>query len=133
MMKLLKMVFTWWNGATVGTWWFTRKRGVLIGRDEGGNRFYEESKPGKAAGLKRRWVIYDGDVEASRISADWHGWLHYTFDKPPVIEPFDVKAWEKPGVPNRTGTSQAYRPGGSLWADGSRASGTGDYQAWVPE
>ena len=133
MMKFLKILFTWWNGTTVGTWWFTRKRGVLVGHDEHGNRYYEESKPGKAAGLKRRWVIYNGYAEASRVSADWHGWLHYTFDKPPVQEPFVVKAWEKPGIPNMTGTSEAYHPRGSLWEGGRRAGGTGDYEAWVPE
>jgi len=59
--------------------------------------------------------------------------LHYTFDKTPVQEPFVVKAWEKPGVANMTGTSEAYHPGGSLWEGGERVQGTGDYQAWVPE
>ena len=34
------------------------------------------------AGMRRRkrWVIYNGVVEASRVPADWHGWLHYTND-----------------------------------------------------
>lgn len=133
MMRLLKTLFTWWNGTTVGTWWFTSKRGVLVGHDEQGNRYYEERKAGQAAGFKRRWVIYNGYVEASRISADWHGWLHYTFDEPPVQEPFAVKPWEKASVPNMTGTKDAYHPGGSLWESGQRVKGTGDYEAWVPE
>lgn len=133
MIKLLKTVFTWWNSTTVGTWWFTKKRGALVGRDELGNRYYEETKPSQAMGLKRRWVIYNGYVEATRIPVDWHGWLHYTFDEPPVVAPFEVKAWEKPRVPNRTGTKDAYHPGGSLWEAGERAQGTGDYEAWTPD
>ena len=68
--KLLKKIFTWWNSSTIGTWWFTKKRGVLVGTDEHGNKYYEESKVSKAAGLKRRWVLYNGYVEASRISVD---------------------------------------------------------------
>ena len=32
-----------------------------------------------------------------------------------------------------TGTSSAYRPAGSLKAEGVRAASTGDYQAWTPE
>lgn len=133
MFKLLKFIFTWWNGTTFGTWWFTKKRGVLVGTDEHGNRYYEESKSGRALGHKRRWVVYKNYSEATAIPVDWHGWLHYTFEKPPVEEPFLVKDWEKPREPNMTGTSMAYHPKGSLWSDTGRAKGTGDYEAWVPE
>lgn len=133
MFRLLKTIFTWWNGTTVGTWWFTAKRGKLVGTDEAGNRYYEEAKPSKAAGRKRRWVVYNGYVEASRIPVDWHGWLHYTFEKPPVEEPFQLKSWEEPRAPNMTGTAHAYHPQGSLYEKGPRAKGTGDYEAWVPE
>ena len=133
MIKFLKKMFTWWNSSTVGTWWFTKKRGALIGTDANGNRYYEERKVSKAAGLKRRWVIYNGYVEASRIPVDWHGWLHYTFEKPPVDEPFELKSWEEERTPNMTGTAEAYHPKGSLFESGNRAGGTGDYEAWVPE
>lgn len=132
MFKLLTTIFTWWNSTTVGTWWFTSKRGVLVGHDAQGNRYYEESKVSKAAGLKRRWVIYNGYVEASRIPVDWHGWLHYTFDQSPVDEPFEIMDWEEDRVPNMTGTAAAYHPGGSMWENGQRATGTGDYEAWAP-
>ena len=48
-----------------------------VGSDEFGNRYYEErrARPGK---LPRRYVRYNGIVEASKVPADWHGWLHYT-------------------------------------------------------
>lgn len=133
MIGILKTIFTWWNSATVGTHWFTKKRGILIGTDETGNNYYEEKSGSGENGQKRRWVIYNGTVEASRISPDWHGWLHYTFDEPPTKDPFDLKSWEKPHRPNLTGTKKAYRPAGSLWGSGERAKTSGDYEAWSPE
>lgn len=129
----LKTIFTWWNGATVGTYWFTRKRGVFVGKDEQGNRYYEEKKSVDQWIPKRRWVLYNGTVEATRIPADWHGWLHYTFDEPPTVEPFEIKSWEKPHKANLTGTPNAYRPAGSLWREEDRAATSGDYEAWKPE
>ena len=57
----------------------------LIGADNFGNRYYEERKarPGKPP---RRYVRYNGMVEASKVPADWHGWLHHTEEKPPPAE-----------------------------------------------
>jgi NADH:ubiquinone oxidoreductase subunit len=131
-MSLFQALFTWWNGATLGTHLFTAWRGQLVGADGDGNRYFEERV---AAGgrAKRRWVLYKGLAEASKVSADWHGWLHHTFEAPPTAEPFKLKAWEKPHVPNLSGTPYAYRPPGSLWRSGPRAKGTGDYQPWTPE
>jgi len=75
-MSILKRAITWWTGQTLGTQLFTWRNGVKVGEDEQGNLFYT-SKDGK-----RRWVIYNGEIEASRIGADWHGWLHNTWDDP---------------------------------------------------
>lgn len=128
----LKRIFTWWNGATFGALYDIGRRGGLIGRDEQGNRFYEERRAG-ADGRKRRWVLYEGLAEPSRISADWHGWLHHTFDAPPTQAPLARRAWEQPHVPNLTGTSLAWRPKGSIARTGERPHATGDYEAWSPE
>src|ERR1700742_3359396 len=32
--------FTWWSGATLGTLFFTRRFGELVGHDEFGNSYY---------------------------------------------------------------------------------------------
>ncbi len=121
------MIFTWWRSATLGTvlttWW----SGKSVGSDAFGNRYYQ------TADTKRRWVIYNGTVEASRVPADWHGWLHHTFDAPPTQAPFKAQSWEKAHQPNLSGTPAAYRPSGSLSGTGKRAPATGDYQAWTPE
>ncbi len=130
-MQFIKKIFAWWNDATLGTLFFTWRRGVLIGHDEQGNSYYEEKAAPKGRG-KRRWVTFAGTVEASRVPPDWHGWLHYTFDDPPTIVPLKRQSWEKEHQPNLTGTRFAWRPLGSLGEGGRRPHATGDYEAWVP-
>ena len=125
-MRFLSALFIWWQNATIGTLLMTWRRGQLVGRDEFGNRYYQ------TADGKRRWMIYAGTVEASRVPPDWHGWLHFTFDEPPTVQPLKIRAWELPHEPNLTGTPAAYRPEGSLWAEGKRPRATGDYEAWRP-
>ena len=131
-MGLFSEIFVWWRGQTMGTRLFTLRKGVFVGEDEQGNKYYEEKKP-RYNGIKRRWVIYNGEAEASRVPPDWHGWLHYTFDEPPTVAPFKIKEWEKEHVPNQTGTPNAYRPSGSLYRSGQRPEATGDYEAWQPK
>lgn len=121
---LLRSV-TWWNGATLNTLIYTARKGKKVGEDAQGNVFYQ-SHDGK-----RRWVIFNGEAEASRVDADWHGWLHHTYDDLPSDKPLKHKAWEKPHQENLTGTALAYAPAGSL----RRAEPTDrrDYEAWSPE
>jgi NADH:ubiquinone oxidoreductase subunit len=126
-MKWLMMTFVWWRGATWGTLLATWLYGTLVGTDAFGNRYYQ-NKSGN-----RRWVVYNGTVEASRVPPDWHGWLHFTFKEPPTIAPLKTKLFEIPYVPNLSGTPGAYRPEGSLAARGERAPATADYEAWSPE
>jgi NADH:ubiquinone oxidoreductase subunit len=77
-------------------------------------------------------VIYKGSVEASKVPADWHGWLHYTEASPPPEEGFAKQSWQKPHLPNLTGTVHAYRPQGHALKGGKRAAATGDYEPWTP-
>ncbi|MGH6888700.1 MAG: NADH:ubiquinone oxidoreductase subunit NDUFA12 [Rhizomicrobium sp.] len=126
-MSRLKLLFVWWSGATPGTLFSTWWAGRPIGEDTFGNRYYQNR-----AGT-RRWVIYNGTVEASRVPPEWHGWLHHTFAEPPTVAQPRVRAWEKEHLPNMTGTDEAYHPPGSLAATGRHAPATGDYQPWVPD
>ena len=121
---LLRAV-TWWNGQTLNTQIFTWRKGVKVGEDDQGNIFYQ-TRDGQ-----RRWVIYNGEAEASRVSPDWHGWLHHTFAEPPTKAPLRHKSWEKPHQENLTGTALAYAPPGSI-VRGRPAERT-DYEAWKPE
>lgn len=132
--SLLSKIFTWWNGATLGTLWNIGVNGRLVGKDESGNRYYEaRTNKNSYDGRKRRWVIFNGYAEASKVSPDWHGWLHHTFDAPPTAQPLPRRAFEREHLPNLTGTPMAWRPPGSLARGGERPPATGDYQAWTPE
>ena len=75
MKRFLQLFFTWWNGATFGTLLWTRRYGELVGEDETGNRYYrtKDGAVDASLGFERRWVIYNGDAEASRIPPSWHG------------------------------------------------------------
>ena len=88
-------------------------------------------KPGKRA--ERRWVIYEGANDASRVPSEWHGWLHGSFDDVPESNLPAARIWETDYTPNATGTATAYRPAGALERGGKRARATGDYEAWSPE
>ena len=134
-MKLfLLKFFTWWSGQTFGTQLWTWRFGELVGQDAQGNTYYR-TKGGKidpTLGFQRRWVVYNGYAEATKIPPEWHGWIHHTVDVAPTEESYTPREWEKPHVPNMTGTPQAYRPSGSTLASGRRPKATGDYQAWTP-
>jgi NADH:ubiquinone oxidoreductase subunit len=124
-MKFLLRILTWWNGQTIGTQFYTARKGVRVGEDAQGNVYYQTGDG------KRRWVIYNGESEASRVSPEWHGWLHHTWDEPPTRQPVKHKAWEKPHEANLTGSASAYAPPGSI-RRGAPADRR-DYEAWVPE
>ncbi len=113
---------------TIGTRLFTLLHGRLIGRDATGNRYFEERR---ASGLRpRRWVLYAGAPEASKVPAEWHCWLHYTTGAP--LPETGRRPWQKPHLANLTGTPAGYRPPGHDYRGGHRAPATGDYEAWDP-
>lgn len=130
-MGILAKIFTWWDGATVGTSLFTAFKGEHVGTDGQGNKYYR-SKPSKSQ-PERRWVIYEGANDASRVPAEWHGWLHQSYDELPESHLPAPKIWEVDYTPNATGTQAAYRPAGALERGGRRAAATGDYEAWTPD
>ncbi len=117
--------------ATLGTRLMTWLHGDLVGTDEFSNRYYR-AKPRAGYRRERRWVVYDGEVEASRVPPDWHGWLHHIVAEAPTGTPAR-QPWQKQHVPNMTGTAAAYRPPGSVLHGGKRSPATGDYEPWTPQ
>ena len=126
MKEFFLQFFTWWNGQTLGTRFWTWRAGEFVGADEQGNRYYRQRN-----GF-RRWVIYNGEAEASRISPGWFGWMHGKTDIPPPADTYTPHPWEKPHRPNMTGTAAAYRPKGSILTPEKRQEVTGDYEPWTP-
>lgn len=133
MIRFLKTLFTWWNGATLGIHFTILRRGLLVGRDDYGNTYYEAKDASDSYdGRKRRWVTFTGYAEASKVPPEWHGWLHHTFVEPPTTAPLPRRIWEKDHRPNLTGTIHAYKPKGAISRGGERQRATGDYEAWKP-
>ena len=80
--------------ATIGTRLFTWFKGEFVGADVFGNRYFREK--GVAEGRwRRRWVLYKGRPEASKVPPDWHAWLHRTIETPPSEAPLPAHAWER--------------------------------------
>ncbi|MBI1272741.1 MAG: NADH:ubiquinone oxidoreductase subunit NDUFA12 [Alphaproteobacteria bacterium] len=116
----------------MGTWFFTLLHGKKVGIDDFGNRYFKERRAVKGR-RERRWVLYTNEPEASTVPPEWHGWLHYTLPAPMQESSEYHRTWQKPHMPNLTGTQSAYYPPGHSMKGGKRAKATGDYQAWKPE
>jgi len=132
-MGILAKIFTWWDGATIGTLLWSKRHGEHVGTDAHGNKYYRSAKQKTTQGYERRWVIYAGPNDASNVPAEWFGWLHHNFDGLPESHLPPPRIWEADFTPNATGTGHAYRPQGALERGGKRARATGDYEAWSPD
>ena len=135
-MGILSKIFTWWDGATIGTALNSWRYGVKVGTDAQGNAYFRANKK-HPDGRERRWVMYSGANDASRVPPEWHGWLHGSFAEGenggvPESNLPPARIWEVDYTPNATGTLSAYRPAGALERGGKRAAATGDYEAWTP-
>ena len=53
---ILKILFTWWNRQTFGTFLNTLFFGKFVGKDELGNKYYRDKSD-------KRWVIYSDNIE----------------------------------------------------------------------
>ncbi len=145
-------IFTWWHGPGIGTRLVGWRTGREVGRDAQGNVYYAARAGGRArrggvlkrAPAARRRPPAGGRPAGGggtppapprppRIPPEWHLWLHRTVDTTPDEAPLKARVWEKPWVPNLTGTPAAHRPSGSLAVAATRAKTTGDYEAWSPE
>jgi NADH:ubiquinone oxidoreductase subunit len=82
---------------------FIKLTSKKVGTDEFGNEYYK-NKRGK------RFVLYKGIPEPSKIPSEWHGWMHYTTNTPPVQINTHKFSWQKIHLPNLTGTKGAYSP-----------------------
>ena len=103
MLTIFNKIFTWWNQDTFGTRLKTILSGKFVGEDSFGNKYYE-SKKGK------RWVIYNGEVDASKIPVEWYSWIHFTPNKIEKDHNLKKYQWQKSHQANLTGTEEAYFP-----------------------
>jgi NADH:ubiquinone oxidoreductase subunit len=125
-MGFFKNLFTWWEGASAGTALYSWRKGSEVGKDGLGNVYFE-GKDG------RRWVIYAGANDVSRVPPEFYAWLTRQIDDVPDRALPPAPKFLKPATPNLTGTPAAYRPSGALERGGRRAAASGDYQPWTPD
>jgi NADH:ubiquinone oxidoreductase subunit len=118
-MNLGTLLFTWWKGRQIGA-------------DSFGNRYFESKSPPIRGRRWKRWVLFNGMVEATKIPPEWHAWLHHMTDDAPAEGDQPRFEWQKDHLPNLTGTAYAYRPPGHVLQGGKRDRATGDYEAWTP-
>ena len=103
MLTMIKEIFTWWNQQTLGTRIHTFFYGKLVGKDLLGNKYYQ-NRNGK------RWVIYNGEVDASKITEEWYSWIHRTGNKIENLHELKKYNWQKEHMSNQTGTENSYHP-----------------------
>ena len=103
MLTFFKQLFVWWNQQTVGTRIQTIISGKFVGKDFFGNKYYQ-NKSGK------RWVIYKGEIDATKIPNEWYSWMHYTKNKIEKLHELKKYEWQKEHLPNQTGTKKSYHP-----------------------
>ena len=84
MLTFFKQVFIWWNQQTLGTRIQTLLFGKFVGKDSFGNKYYQ-NRGGK------RWVVYSGEIEATKISSDWYSWIHHINNK--IEKSKDIKKY----------------------------------------
>src|SRR6185503_6409966 len=98
---------------TIGTRIMTWFRGELVGTDAFGNRYYRDKskrtleRGGGRFSREKRWVIYNGEPESSRVPPEWHAWLQQTVYEIPTDGGKLKYTWQKPHQPNLTGTPDA--------------------------
>ena len=121
-MNFLKQIFTWWHKQTVGTFIYTLFLGKFSGKDQFGNKYYSSSN-------KKRWVIYENNIESTKIPPEWHSWIHFLRRDIPSD---DMKkfSWQKQHEENLTGTKKAYKPEGSLASN--LKTNMKKYETWKP-
>ena len=97
-----KIIFTWWNRQTFGTFLKTLFFGKYVGKDNFGNKYYKNKND-------ERWVVYSDHIDATKITSDWFLWMHHTVNTIP-IENEKKHSWQKDHIENKTGTKESYKP-----------------------
>ena len=97
-----------------------------VGTDQFGNGYYIGSDKNY---LKRskRYVVYKGIDDGSKVPPMWHSWLHYLSDEIPDKNKTKEYEWQTEHVPNLTGTKHAYNPAKSKYTQ------VKTYSSWNPE
>ncbi len=92
--------------------------------DQFGNSYYEHKTNVTSVGKKRRFCIYNGTAESSRVPELFHAWLHYITDDLNFVKIKKKYFWQKEHTINMTGTKFAFSP---------KKIFKKDYLSWKPK
>jgi len=80
---------------------FIRLHSTKVGEDNFLNKYYLSNSM-DYLGRFKRYVLYKGIEEPSKVPPMWHAWLHYMMDEiPNNVQNF---SWQQQHTPNLTGT-----------------------------
>lgn len=99
---------------------YTKLFGRYIDADIFGNSYYQTRNSKKI----KRWIIYNGLYDPSKIPAEWHAWLSFNKDSPP-------KRNQKNWIPNTTGTNFAQNQITSI--ENIPQTALNYYDSWSPD
>ena len=103
-----------------------------IGKDQFGNKYYEQ-KPRKEAGVHKRIVKYNGLPEASKVPPGWHGWLHHNNNNIPNNKANQEYHWQRQHLPNLSGTVHLKLPTKYIDKSKNDTNNETQYNAWAPK
>ena len=114
-----------------GTKLYTWLYGKLVGTDEIGNKYYTNIEDANDLNAKR-WVIFNGEIEASKIPPHWHAWLHKSVQVPPINYTHKY-SWQKDHKQNMTGSKEAHFPSSNPLSKHYKPDHIkADYESWSP-
>ena len=93
----------------LGTIIYTWLKGNFVGEDNMGNKYYTNSKNSSSINAKR-WVIYNGEIEASKIPNEWYSWMHLINNNIENKHQIKKYEWQKEHLSNQTGSENSYHP-----------------------
>ena len=121
---IFREIFTWWHNQTIGTRISSFLNGYQVGKDKFGNLYMHNKNDSK------RWVLYTGEVDSTKIPPEWNGWLRFTSNEIPTTE--KRYKWEKEHLKNQTGTKNSYYPSASVFRN-PRSKKRAEYEQWSPK
>lgn len=104
----------------IGLLFYTKFFGKLTGSDVFNNRYYCS----KNLTNGKRWVVYNGVNDPSKIDANWFAWLHFMTDAAPSQKNAN---W----IPNTTGTKFAQKMITSI--ENIPRTALNYYESWSPD
>ena len=96
-----------------------------VGADQFGNKYFVGTNK-NSLGKNKRYVIYNGIADGSKVPPMWHAWLHYLSSNIPLNADTAPYIWQQEHVQNLTGTKYAYNPN-------SNCAKLSVYSRWSPD